>query len=110
MLPDSHPTRVFVALLKGLDTDTLAVGTRLLYAASEADRQNTPKRVKHQLHGFCLKLLGELEFESEPWLSAQARAVDYHQRLSDGARRCRVAGALGTTMAAQPARAGRTLP
>ena len=101
MLPDRHPTRIFVSLLKGLDEDTLSVGTRLLHAASIADRQNTPRRAKISLHALCIHYLKELEFESEPWVGAQARAVDYHQRLSDGARRSRVGTGAATTIAGQ---------
>ena len=103
MLPESHPTRIFVSLLHGLDSDTLAVATRLLHAASLADKQNTSKSQKHGLHQLCLKYLRDLEFESEPWLSAQARAVVYHTSLSDGARRSRVATACATTIAGQRA-------
>jgi hypothetical protein len=98
MLPESHPTRIFVSLLHGLDSDTLSVATRLLHAASMADRQNTAKSHKLALHRLCLKYLQDLEFESEPWLSAQARAVVYHTSLSDGARRARVLGAPATTI------------
>ena len=103
MLPESHPTRIFVSLLHGLDSDTLSIATRLLHAASIADRQNTAKSHKLALHRLCLKYLADLEFESEPWLSAQARAVVYHTSLSDGARRSRVATACATTIAGQRA-------